>query len=85
MRVSDIVVEDLPAWVRRHEKLYCSCVAGAISEAEYFSGLQAAGLREVEVIERLVYDACQLEAFIGSELQEDAKRGLGAARCNRQG
>ena len=36
---------------------YSSCVAGAISEEEYLAGLRAAGLVDVEVRDRLVYDA----------------------------
>ncbi|MCH8964496.1 MAG: arsenite methyltransferase [Planctomycetes bacterium] len=70
MRVSDIVVEELPEWVRKNSKLYSSCIAGAISEADYVAGLQAAGLENTEVTERLVYDALQLKSFIDSELEE---------------
>ncbi len=70
MRVSDIVVEELPDWVRQNSKLYSSCIAGAISEADYVAGLQAAGLNSVEVTERKVYDHGQLKAFIDSELEE---------------
>ncbi|MHC4610728.1 MAG: arsenite methyltransferase [Planctomycetota bacterium] len=68
--VSDIVVTDLPDWVRQDKRLYSSCVAGAISEEEYVDGLQRAGLVDVEVPERLVYDADQLGDFIKSELAE---------------
>ena len=68
MAVSDIVVEDLPEWIRRHMALYSSCVAGAISEEEYLEGLRQAGLAEVEVHERLVYSASQLKGFIKFEL-----------------
>ena len=70
MLVSDIVVEELPAWARENEALYSSCVAGAISEEEYLAGLRDAGLADVEVRERIVYDAAQLEQFLSSELQE---------------
>ncbi len=70
LRVSDIVVEELPEWVRKNSKLYSSCIAGAISESDYLAGLRAAGLENVEVSERLVYDALQLKAFIDSELEE---------------
>ena len=70
MLVSDIVVEELPDWVRQNEALYNSCVAGAISEEEYLAGLHEAGLTDVEVKERIVYDAAQLDAFISSELED---------------
>jgi SAM-dependent methyltransferase len=70
MLVSDIVVEELPDWVRHNEALYNSCVAGAISEEEYLAGLREAGLADVEVKERIVYDAAQLDVFISSELED---------------
>jgi arsenite methyltransferase len=70
MLVSDIVVTDLPLEIRMSSHLYSSCVAGAISEDSYLAGLRQAGLTDVEVRERLVYDAADLSAFIGSELQE---------------
>jgi len=68
MLVSDIVVDSLPDRLREDRGLYSSCIAGAISETEYLAGLRRAGLAEVEVRERIVYDAAQLEAFVGSEL-----------------
>ena len=68
MLVSDIVVQDLPAWVRKSAALYSACVAGAVSEAEYLAGLRAAGLIDVEVRERLVYDAAQIGAMVATEL-----------------
>ena len=70
MRVSDIVVEEMPEWLRGSEALYNSCVAGAISEDEYLDGLSAAGLGDAKVIERYHYEGAQLEAFIASELPE---------------
>jgi arsenite methyltransferase len=72
MLVSDIVAQDLPAEIRLSAALYSSCVAGAISEKEYVAGLEKAGLTDVEVRERLTYDAADLQAFVGSELQEGA-------------
>lgn len=68
MLVSDIVVSDLPEAARKSPALYSSCVAGAISEEAYLDGLRDAGLGDVEVRERITYDAAQLEAFVQSEL-----------------
>ncbi|MBI5481519.1 MAG: arsenite methyltransferase [Deltaproteobacteria bacterium] len=65
MVVSDIMVTDLPAWARQSAALYASCIGGAISEEAYLDGLRAAGLVEVEVRERLVYDGPQLLALAG--------------------
>jgi arsenite methyltransferase len=71
MLVSDIVVEDLPEWAFQDKGLYSTCVAGAINESEYLASLRAAGLEEVEVRDRFVYDAAQLEAFIRSDQTEN--------------
>ncbi len=82
MLVSDIVVEELPEWVRGNKALYNSCVAGAISEEEYVAGLGGAGLADVEVRERIVYDTVQLRAFIESELQDTGLvEGVEDASC----
>lgn len=67
LRVSDIVVRELPEALRRHPALYASCIAGAISEEAYVAGLREAGLADVEVRERLVYDTDQLAALAASE------------------
>jgi arsenite methyltransferase len=72
MSVSDIVAEDLPEWVRQSADLYGSCVAGAISEEEYLNGLRAAGLTDVEVKNRLVYNAAQIRAVVASEIPGDS-------------
>ena len=66
MLVSDIVAEDLPPQIRALPAAYSSCIAGAVSEDDYLAGLRAAGLTEVEVRERLVYDAGQLASFATS-------------------
>jgi len=84
MLVSDIVAEQIPASVRADERLYNSCVAGAVSEADYVAGLREAGLGEVEVRERIVYDASQLEAFVQSELgvADDQGSCCGGSACS---
>lgn len=71
MLVSDIVAENLPDEIAGNRRLHSSCLAGAIGEQAYLDGLRAAGLEEVEIKDRLVYDSAQIEAFIGSELQTD--------------
>jgi SAM-dependent methyltransferase len=70
MLVSDIVADGLPAEIAKNRHLYSSCLAGAISEGAYLDGLRQAGLADVGVKERIVYDTTQIEAFIGSELSE---------------
>ncbi len=66
--ISDIVVKELPDWVREHAAAYAACVAGAISEEEYLGGLEAAGLEEINVTERLVYEADQIRAMLANDL-----------------
>ncbi|MCZ7531558.1 MAG: arsenite methyltransferase [Acidimicrobiia bacterium] len=65
--ISDIVVEDLPAWIREHTQAYVACVAGAISESDYVAGLCSAGLDGVEVTDRLVYSADQIKGMLAGD------------------
>ncbi|MFQ5845128.1 MAG: arsenite methyltransferase [Planctomycetota bacterium] len=67
--ISDIVVEDLPAWVRELAQAHAACIAGAISEQEYAAGLRGAGLTDVAVTERLVYTADQIRDVAQSDLE----------------
>jgi len=81
MFISDIVVEQLPDIAKpMMQKLYAYCVAGAISEERYVAGLQAEGLADVAVRGRLVYEAAQIERFIG-ELGLDPEQAAGFARA----
>jgi len=80
--VSDIVLEgELPDSLRANERIYSSCIGGAISEPAYLAGLREAGLVHVEVADRHVYDPAQLERIIASELPEDDGDGDGGACC----
>lgn len=67
MLVSDIVVKNLPDWLRQSKQLYAACVGGAISEEEYLAGLNQVGLTDVNVRNRLVYEASQIKAFFETE------------------
>jgi N-acetylglutamate synthase-like GNAT family acetyltransferase/SAM-dependent methyltransferase len=64
--ISDIVAEDLPEAIRQSRDAWTGCLAGAISEADYVAGLEAAGLRGVCVTSRIVYEASQLKGLFGS-------------------
>jgi SAM-dependent methyltransferase len=68
-RISDIVVEELPSWIRESAAAYAACVAGAIPEAEYVAGLERAGLVDVRVEHRLVYSAAQISGLVGQDLE----------------
>ncbi len=62
--ISDVVAEKMPDWVLEMHNLYSACISGAISEDEYLAGLREAGLVEVAVRDRLVYDASQLTGLL---------------------
>lgn len=64
--ISDIVAEDLPPAIRESRDAWTGCLAGAISEEEYVEGLKLAGLREVHVSSRIVYETGQLKGLFGS-------------------
>jgi arsenite methyltransferase len=83
MLVSDIVAENLPQELLSIPALHAACVAGAISEQEYLGGLRAAGLADVEVRARLVYDPDQLVA-IAEDLATAPGGGAAACGCIAQ-
>ena len=64
--ISDIVAQDLPEAVRQSRDAWTGCLAGAISEKAYVRGLEKAGLRDVRVTSRIVYDASQLKGLFAS-------------------
>jgi SAM-dependent methyltransferase len=80
LRVSDIVAHDLPQEIASSQRLYSSCLAGAIDEAAYLDSLRAAGLADVTVAHRHVYDEAQLAAFLGSEIDGQCCGGEPDAR-----
>jgi arsenite methyltransferase len=75
--ISDIVAEAVPDKVRDQAEAYSACIGGAISESEYEAGLKSAGLSEVEVAERYVYEASQLREMVGA-----ASRDTGSAETD---
>ena len=79
--ISDIVAEELPDSLRDQATVYASCVGGAISEGEYTAGLEQAGLSEVRVSERLVYDAGAIRGLIGSDLEWAGESLAPVAAC----
>ena len=63
--ISDIVLgDDLPGYITQNMHAWTGCIAGAINEKEYVIGLEAAGLKEVEVASRIVYDDTVIHGFI---------------------
>lgn len=77
MIVSDVIAENVPPQVRAELGLYDCCIASAINEQEYQTGLERAGLVDVEIRERIHYDLSQLRGFIVS----DHKAATGGTCC----
>ncbi|MCP4771524.1 MAG: arsenite methyltransferase [Planctomycetes bacterium] len=85
--VSDIVVEELPDILRQQAVAYSACIGGAISEADYITGLQQAGLEKVEVTERMVYTKEQIEGILTLDfgLDEASVQELRSALASVEG
>ena len=67
LQLADIVVRSLPSDAcRSHPELWAECIVGATTEESYIAGLEAAGLRAVEVLSRSDY-------FSGSSSAETRK------------
>jgi SAM-dependent methyltransferase len=83
MLVADIVAKDLPAELRKLSAFVAACAGGAISEEEYVAGLAAAGLTDVKIQDRLIYDASQLAGFVADAFDEDPHlaKQLGSCGC----
>ena len=75
--VSDVVVRgEVPAAIRKSMELWVGCIAGALSESDYRSKLEAAGFTAVDVEVTRVYqaeDACNLLAAAGLDAEAAAK------------
>jgi ubiquinone/menaquinone biosynthesis C-methylase UbiE len=63
--VSDVVSRRaVPDEVRKNMELWIGCVAGALSETEYVSKLEAAGFTDIEVEVTREYRAAEARAFL---------------------
>ncbi len=69
MLVSDIVMEGIPGWVNALASRFEAGVTASIGERAYVAGLRRAGLREVKVLHRLVYDRGLLEGVMRAEIE----------------
>ncbi len=85
MVVSDMVAERLPREVLEDAALYSSCIAGAISEKEYLAGLSEAGLTDIEVMGRMVFDGAQMKDMVESELKFAGDAGSGCCGSRSRG
>lgn len=72
--ISDIVLGvDLPDFIVESMHAWTGCMAGAVREAEYVAGLRGAGLRDVEVVDRIVYDDAVLRSFMKAYIPTTAE------------
>ena len=73
--ISDIVLgDDLPDYITQNMHAWTGCIAGAINETEYVNGLHEAGLSEVTVASRIVYDDAVIQGFMESFIPMDSER-----------
>ena len=70
MQVSDIVAEKLPEVVRNIPEIYNSCIGGAVSEKEYIDFIKNAGMTNVQIKSKFVYETSTLKGIVVSELPE---------------
>lgn len=84
MVVSDMVAENLPGDILENAALYSSCISGAVSEKEYLAGLAEAGLTDIEVLGRIVFEGSQMEELVGSELELSGGAGSGCCGSGRR-
>ena len=63
--ISDIVLgDDLPEFIANNIYAWTGCIAGAIKETDYLQGLRDAGLTDVEVESRIVFEESTLKGFM---------------------
>lgn len=67
-RIADVFTAGLPARDDSGMALVGSCLAGATDEADYIVGLAAAGLTDIAIGGRYVYDQRQLAAMVPARL-----------------
>jgi arsenite methyltransferase len=86
MMVSDMVVaRELPAAIRGRLDAWASCVAGALTEADYLAGIRAAGFQKVEVESRDYLPITQIpEGGSEDQLVRDLAAGLGMDEVSAQ-
>jgi ubiquinone/menaquinone biosynthesis C-methylase UbiE len=77
LAVSDVVVRgEMPAAIRRSMELWAGCIAGALSEGEYFGKLREAGFGNVSLEATRVYDAEGARGFMPAGTDDDTVRAL---------
>ena len=79
MVISDIVLDGpLPAAIEKDVYAYVGCVSGAMQRKDYFDRLEAAGLRDVEVLKDVDYLGAMIDAAPDSVKQLLDRTGVAA-------
>lgn len=66
--ISDIVIgRALPEPLRANLSALVGCIAGALEEEDYLQKMRAAGLEDVHVTERFIYDSTMLKGLADGE------------------
>jgi len=79
MVISDIVLDGpLPAAIEKDVYAYVGCVSGAMQRKDYFDRLEAAGLRDVEVLKVVDYLGAMIDAAPDSVKQLLDRTGVAA-------
>lgn len=66
--ISDIIGDNLPDEIKNIPEIYGSCIGGAISEKEYIKLIEKAGLKNVNIKSKFIYDFTTIKGIIVSEL-----------------
>jgi SAM-dependent methyltransferase len=63
LAISDIILDGaLPATIEKDVYAYVGCISGAMQRPTYFAALEAAGLRDVEILKDIDYLGAMLDA-----------------------
>lgn len=77
MMVSDIVsVGDIPEEIKNDRLAWSGCMGGALPEEKYLQIAAEAGLGDVSVVNRLVYDRGQMATFTNACCSDDQSDGF---------
>lgn len=63
MLVSDIVADGLPESMRKDPTIWSCCIGGAMPEDDYLQAFRDAGLRNVKILSKVVYNPAILEKY----------------------
>jgi arsenite methyltransferase len=79
MVISDIILDGpLPESIEKDVYAYVGCISGALQRGDYFAALEAAGLRDVELLKDVDYLEAMMEAAPEESAALLARNGVAA-------